>query len=57
MGSLTNSLAPLLDEGTVQSNDRAKYLNAVKMTSYLLCQFVDVFESEVTRPAAVVTKV
>ncbi|CAL1547575.1 unnamed protein product, partial [Lymnaea stagnalis] len=48
------SLSSVLDESDLSRDDRVKNLNATKMACYLLCQFMELFDSEATRPAAVV---
>lgn len=47
--------APLVEvlESENSSNDPATLLNVLKMASYLLCQYMEAFESEVSRPLAV----
>ena len=50
-----NLLVETLESGMIEPSTRIRHLNAVKMTSYLICQFVDTYESEITKPSATVS--
>lgn len=50
------SLSSVLDESDLSRDDRVKNLNAMKMACYLLCQFMEFFDSEATKPAAAVAR-
>lgn len=52
--SHANGLVEILELTDLDTKTRRNHLNAVKMTSYLLCQFVDVFEADVMRQATAV---
>ena len=38
-------------EGDMEPQARGNHLNTLKMNCYLLCQFVDIYEGEVTKPS------
>ena len=54
MQSHGNILVEILESGMVELEAREKHLNAVKMITYLICQFIDIYESELTKPSATV---
>ncbi|XP_013415078.1 condensin complex subunit 1-like isoform X2 [Lingula anatina] len=45
------SQLPAVLDGELDSTDRLDHLNILKMTTYLLCQFVESFEAEATKPS------
>ena len=52
LSSYASQLATLLDTD-MDPDERKIHLNTLKMTSYLVCQFIDVFEAS-TKPDTVV---
>ena len=50
--NLANELSEVVNSGRLEPGDRVKYLNAVKMTCYLLCSFMEQFEAEQIQPGA-----
>ncbi|XP_041377786.1 condensin complex subunit 1-like [Gigantopelta aegis] len=50
--SLANRLSEVVEGGNLDQCNRVKYLNAVKMTCYLLCSFMEQFEAEQLKPGA-----
>ncbi|GFO08346.1 hypothetical protein PoB_003485100 [Plakobranchus ocellatus] len=50
-----NRLTSDLDQSDLAREDRLNSLNATKMVSYLLCQFLEMFDGEATRPLTVAT--
>ena len=55
--SHANGLVEILGLTDLQAKTRSHHLQALKMNSYLLCQFIDLFEADLMRQAtAVVTK-
>jgi len=52
--SHANSLVEVIEQPDLDSQTRRNHMNAVKMTAYLLCQFVDVFETDAVRQATAV---
>ena len=49
-----NNLAEIL-EMEMRPETREEHLNTVKMTVYLLCQFIDMIESDASKPSAIVS--
>ncbi|XP_052287084.1 condensin complex subunit 1-like isoform X2 [Dreissena polymorpha] len=47
--SLSTKLPGVL-EGELDTHSRRQYVNMVKMTCYLLCQYMELFESDETKP-------
>lgn len=45
----TSQLVRVLD-GHIDPSVRVDHLNTLKMTCYLICQFVEIYECEVTKP-------
>ena len=37
------------------ADNRQEHLNTVKMTVYLLCQFIDMIESDASKPSAIIS--
>ena len=54
IGGHANSLAEQL-ETDMGADSRQEHLNTVKMTVYLLCQFIDMIESDVSKPSAIIS--
>jgi len=54
--ALAAKLPGVLEEELTPSI-RKVHVNMVKMTSYLLCQFIEMLESDETKPSTVITKV
>ena len=56
--ALSNDLAKILEE-EIDPPTRKHNLNLVKMTCYLLCQYMEMLESDETKPSTsqVITKV
>ena len=53
---LTGDLSALLEsEECLDSETRLKYLNLLKMTTYVLCQLAEAFEDAAQRPADIIT--
>ncbi|BFZ23473.1 hypothetical protein BsWGS_26512 [Bradybaena similaris] len=53
--TVCRSLESTLDDSDLAKDERVASLNALKMSCYLLCQFLEQFDGEAHRPAAVVT--
>ena len=49
-----NNLAEIL-EMEMRPESREEHLNTVKMTVYLLCQFIELIESDASKPSAIVS--
>ena len=49
-----NNLAEIL-EMEMRPETREEHLNTLKMTVYLLCQFIDMIESDASKPSAIVS--
>ncbi|XP_055958438.1 condensin complex subunit 1 isoform X2 [Patella vulgata] len=48
--SVTNQVSNALEDPDLTHDDRLQNLNALKMTCYMICQFIDMFEAEDTKP-------
>ncbi|KAK3602734.1 hypothetical protein CHS0354_017179 [Potamilus streckersoni] len=48
--ALTNHMASVLEEGDFDKETRIDSLNCVKMTCYLLCQYIEMLENDDTKP-------
>lgn len=50
--ALANDLSGVLDaDGGLEKDQRKEYLNLVKMVCYILCQYMEMFEMEDTKPS------
>ncbi|CAH1774609.1 unnamed protein product [Owenia fusiformis] len=54
VSSHANLLPNMLDEASIEHHSKMEHLNTLKMNCYLLCQFIEIFEADATKPSVTV---